>query len=434
MARITVLQGEEILDSRGNPTLRVVAVVDDETRGEASVPSGASTGRHEAHELRDGDPSRYGGRGVQRAVANVEGEIQDALTGMDPEDQRSIDGRLRALDGTPNKVRLGANALLGVSLAVARAAAGVRHLPLYRHLQSLLGTANGTLTLPVPLINVINGGRHADSFLDIQEFLILPVGAPTLREAIRMGAEISHALANVLKTQGFTRTVGDEGGYAPRLERNDEAFGLLTRAVEETGYRLEHDVLLGIDAAASEFFVPETREYVLRAPQVSLSRERLLSLYVEWANSYPLRTIEDPLHEDDWEGWTAATEKLRQSGVQVVGDDLFATNVERLRKGIAVRAATAILVKPNQIGTLTETLDTIRLAQDSGYGVIVSHRSGETGDTFIADLAVATGSGQIKTGGMSRSERIEKYNRLLAIERELGSSAAYLGNAALRTS
>jgi enolase 1/2/3 len=426
MATLSSLRADEVLDSRGNPTLRVTAVLDDGSAGEACVPSGASTGAHEAHELRDGDPKRYSGKGVLKAVANVEGEMQDAVKGMSAEAQATLDEKLKSLDGTRSKSRLGANAILGVSLAVARAAAVAARLPLYAYLRRLTGAARKEpFVLPLPLMNVVNGGRHADSGLDVQEFMVLPVGAPSFREALRMGAEVFHMLGALLKKEGRTTSVGDEGGYAPVLERNDEVFPLLERAVDAAGYRIGTDIVFGIDAAASEFYDARQKSYVLRAPSVVLPRERLIALLNEWVGKHPLKTIEDPLEQDDWEGWTQATEKFRSEGVQVVGDDLFATNSERLKRGMEQKAATAILVKVNQIGTLSETLSVIQLAQQEGYGVVISHRSGETADTFIADLAVATNAGQIKTGSLSRSERVEKYNRLLAIERELGERAIF---------
>lgn len=426
----------EILDSRGNPTVRVSVALTDGSVGAASVPSGASTGAHEAHELRDGETARYGGKGVTRAVANVNGPIAQALRRKNPEQQEAIDETLRALDGTENKAELGANAILGASLAVARAAAVSAGLPLYAYLRRLFGREQKkTHWLPVPLMNVINGGRHADSGLDVQEFMVLPVGAPTFAEALRAGVETFHALGGLLRCAGHATSVGDEGGYAPKLERNDEVFGLLQKAVEATGRSLGNDVVFGIDAAAAEFFSAGkggSGHYVLRAPAVTLSADRLVSLYLEWMKQWPLRTIEDPLEEDDWAGWAKATAKLRDAGAQVVGDDFFVTNAQRLKKGIERRCATAILIKVNQIGTLSETLAAIRLAQEHDYGVIISHRSGETADTFIADLAVAVDAGQIKTGSLSRSERVEKYNRLLEIEAELGKRARYAGAAALR--
>lgn len=426
MARISALHALEILDSRGLPTLRVTVVLDDGSVGDAAVPAGASTGAHEARELRDGESGRYRGRGVRQAVANVEGEIQRALKGSPADEQTRIDETLLSLDGTESKRRLGANAILGVSLAVARAAAISTGMPLYVYLRRLAGLEpEREYLLPVPLINLVNGGRHADSGLDIQEFLCVPAGAPSFAEAVRAGSEIFHALGEILRAEGQSTSVGDEGGYAPHLARNDEVFGLLERAVTATGRVTGRDVVFGIDAAASEFYLAKKQAYVLRAPAVTLPVDRLVSLYAEWVGKWPIKTIEDPLEQDDWAGWAGATEKLRALGVQVVGDDLFVTNVERLRKGITADCATAILVKPNQIGTLSETLAAITLARQHGYAVVISHRSGETADTFIADLAVATDAGQIKTGSLSRSERVEKYNRLLAIERELGERARY---------
>ncbi|MDP3685464.1 MAG: phosphopyruvate hydratase, partial [bacterium] len=424
MAAIAELQALEILDSRGDPTLRVTVMLDDGSVGEASVPSGASTGVHEAHELRDGDDRRYRGKGVQQAVANVEGEIQKALKKRKAEAQDKIDATFRKLDGTDSKERLGANAILGVSLAVARAAAASAHLPLYAYLRRLLGKEQeSSFVLPLPHMNVINGGAHApDSGLDIQEFMILPIGAPTFAEAVRTGSEVFHALGEVVHANGHSRSVGDEGGYAPRLERNDEVFALLERAITATGRAVGKDVVFGLDAAASEFYDTKERAYVLKAPTVTLPADRLVALYAEWIGKWPIKTLEDPLEQDDWDGWVRTTEKLRGLGVQVVGDDFFATNIERLQRGVERKCATAILIKVNQIGTLSETLAAIELAQKHKYGVVVSHRSGETADTFIADLAVATNAGQIKTGSLSRSERVEKYNRLLAIERELGEN------------
>lgn len=435
MAAITGLQALEILDSRGDPTLRVTVTLDDGSVGEASVPSGASTGIHEAHELRDEDDQRYRGKGVRRAVEHVEGEIQKALKKKKADAQGKIDAALRKLDGTQNKERLGANAILGASLAVARAAAVSAHLPLYAYLRRLFGKEQDpTYVLPLPHMNVINGGKHApDSGLDIQEFMVLPVGAPSFAEAIRAGSEIFHALGEAVHASGQSRSVGDEGGYAPRLERNDEVFALLERAITATGRAVGKDVVFGLDAAASEFYDAKERAYVLKAPSVTLPADRLTALYAEWIGKWPIKTLEDPLEQDDWDGWAKATEKLRGLGVQVVGDDFFVTNVERLKRGIERKCATAILIKVNQIGTLSETLAAIELAQKHKYGVVISHRSGETADTFIADLAVATNASQIKTGSLSRSERVEKYNRLLAIERELGERAQYAGASVLMT-
>lgn len=432
MATISSIRALEILDSRGNPTIRTTVVLDDGSVGEASVPSGASTGSHEAHELRDKDTSRYGGKGIQKAVQNVQGEIAQALRGKNPAAQREIDDALRSLDGTENKERLGANAILSVSLAASRAAAVSAKIPLYRYLRSLAGKESElSFVLPLPLMNLLNGGKHADSGLEVQEFMVLPIGAPTFADAVRMGAEIFHTLGDHLREKGFSTGVGDEGGYAPALGRNDVALATLVRAIERAGYKPGEQVLLGIDAAASEFAGEGGQQYMIRSAKQPLSREQMLSLYADWVRAYPLRSIEDPLFEDDWDGWTEATTKLTGMGVQVVGDDFFVTKASRLQEGIQRRAATAILVKVNQIGTLSETLETIALAQKHGYGVIISHRSGETSDTFIADLAVAVNAGQIKTGSLSRSERVEKYNRLLAIEQELEEKATYAGGGAL---
>lgn len=433
-ATIAAIRALEILDSRGNPTVRVMVQLSDGSIGVASVPSGASTGKHEAHELRDGEMGRYEGKGVLNAVAAVAGPIQKALHRRRPQRQAEIDRVLCELDGTSTKSKLGANAILGASLAVARAAATAARLPLYAYLRALAGgTSEEPHVLPVPLMNIVNGGRHADSGLDIQEYMILPTGVSTFREALRAGSEVFHALGKLLHASGQAVGVGDEGGYAPHLTRNDEVFELLERAVQETGREPGVDVVFGIDAAASEFYESKQRAYALRAPRVLLTPDRLVSLYAEWVSKWPLRTLEDPLEQDDWNGWAKATSKLQRLGVQVVGDDFFVTNVERLQKGIDRRCATAILIKVNQIGTLSETISSIALAQKHGYGVIISHRSGETADTFIADLAVAVNAGQIKTGALSRSERVEKYNRLLEIEAELGERAVYPGATALRT-
>ncbi|MDO8511886.1 MAG: phosphopyruvate hydratase [bacterium] len=419
MSTIKNIYAQEILDSRGNPTVRATVVLDDGTIGEASVPSGASTGIHEAHELRDGDKKRYGGKGVLRAVENINGEISELLAGEDAGDQKRLDKRMIDADGTRNKERLGANAILGVSLAVARAVAQFQDVPLYVYLRGISGLKAKNFVLPTPMMNVINGGAHADSGLDVQEFMIIPQ-AKEFNQKLRVGVEIFHALASILKKKGYSTAVGDEGGYAPKLQRNDEALEVLAEAVAQGGYKLNSDIKFGLDVAASEFYSESEDAYVLNAPAVKLSRERLISLYSEWAKKFPISSIEDPLNQDDWQGWTQVTEKLG-GGLQIVGDDFFVTNIERLQKGIDTKAANAILIKVNQIGTLSETLSAITLAQKNNYGVIISHRSGETADTFIADLAVGTNAGQIKTGSLSRSERVEKYNRLLVIERELSS-------------
>jgi len=417
MTKIKNIFAQEILDSRGNPTVKASVVLDDGVVGEASVPSGASTGIHEAHELRDEDKARFAGKGVLKAVANVETEIAALLVGKDVTDQKALDQAMIDADGTKNKERLGANAILGVSLAIARAAAQSENLPLYAYLRKISGLKSKDYVLPVPTMNVINGGRHADSGLDVQEFMIIPQ-AKEFKERLRIGVEIFHVLAGILKKKGYSTAVGDEGGYAPKLSRNDEALEVLVQAAEGAGYKLGTDVKFGLDVAASEFYSASEDAYALTAPPIKLSRERLISLYSEWAKKFPIALIEDPLHQDDWEGWTVATEKLGANGLQIVDDDFFVTNIERLQKGIDTKAANAILIKVNQIGTLSETLAAINLAQKNNYGVVISHRSGETADTFIADLAVGTNAGQIKTGSLSRSERVEKYNRILAIEKE----------------
>lgn len=434
ISTISTVRALEILDSRGDPTVRVTVTLSDGSSGTASVPGGASRGKHEAYELRDTEePARYRGKGVQKAVANVEGPIASALRRRNPEKQERIDEVLRSLDGTPDKSALGANAIVGVSLAVARAAASACNLPLYAYLRSLTGSdRKEPYLLPLPHLNVVNGARHADSGLDIQEFLVLPIAAPSFREALRAGSEVFKALGEHLQSLGHSTTVGDEGGYAPKLERNDEVFELLRRAVESSGRALGSDIVFGIDAAASGFHDSAAGgSYALRAPTVTLTTDRLIALYAEWMSTWPLRTIEDPLAEDDWDGWAKATEKLHAAGAQIVGDDLFVTNLDRLKQGVERRCATAILIKVNQIGTLSETLAAVAFARTHHYGVVISHRSGETADTFIADLAVAVGSGQMKAGSVSRGERVEKYNRLLAIEAELGEQARYAGAAAL---
>ena len=418
MSTIKNIFAQEILDSRGNPTVKASVVLEDGIIGEASVPSGASTGIHEAHELRDGDKTRFGGKGVMKAVENVNGEIAKLLFGKNPEDQNAIDKLMIDADGTKNKERLGANAILGVSLATARAVSQSNKMPLYAYLRKISGIEAKNYVLPTPMMNVINGGAHADSGLDVQEFMIIPQ-AVNFKDKLRVGVEIFHTLAGILKKKGYSTAVGDEGGYAPRLQRNDEALEVLVQAVDQAGYKLNSDVKFGLDVAASEFYNESEDVYVLNAPTVKLSRERLISLYSEWSQKFPISSIEDPLGQDDWQGWTQVTEKLGSQGLQVVGDDFFVTNIERLQKGIDTKAGNAILIKVNQIGTLSETLSAIALAQKNNYGVVISHRSGETADTFIADLAVGTNAGQIKTGSLSRSERVEKYNRLLAIERDL---------------
>jgi len=411
------VEAREILDSRGNPTVEAEARLADGSVGVAAVPSGASTGTHEAVELRDGDPERFGGLGVLKACLAVEDEIAPEIEGMDALEQRAIDGVMAALDGTPDKSRFGANAILGVSLAVARAAATSLGLPLYRY----LGGPQAHL-LPVPLLNVINGGRHADNPLELQEFLLAPVGAVSFSEALRWGAEVFHALQTALRQKGLSTGVGDEGGFAPNVSAAAEALEFLVQAIEAVGLEPGTEVALAMDPAASEIFVEE--RYRLEG-QDRTSAE-MIEFYRRLLDSFPIVSIEDPLAEDDWDGWTAITESLDER-VQLVGDDLFVTNPERLEQGIEQDAANSILVKVNQIGKLTETLDVIRMAKDAGYGVVISHRSGETEDTTIADIAVATGAGQIKAGAPSRGERTAKYNRLLRIEEALGETARYAG-------
>ena len=421
MAIIEQVGAREILDSRGNPTVEVEIALDDGTLTRAAVPSGASTGEHEAVELRDGG-DRYGGKGVRKAVEGVLGEIAPAVIGLDAVEQRSVDQALLDLDGTPDKSRLGANALLGVSLAVARAAAESSGLELFRY----LGGPNAHV-LPVPMMNILNGGAHADTSVDVQEFMIAPIGAPTFRESLRWGAEVYHALKSELKAKGLSTGLGDEGGFAPDLAGGTrEALDLIAAAIAKAGYTLGRDVALALDVAATEFYSPGTG---YKFEGTERTAEQMAQFYDELLSAYPLVSIEDPLSEDDWDGWVALTDLIGDK-VQLVGDDLFVTNPERLEDGIAKGAANALLVKVNQIGTLTETLDAVELAHRNGYKSMMSHRSGETEDTTIADLAVAVGSGQIKTGAPARSERVAKYNQLLRIEDALGDSARYAGDVA----
>jgi enolase len=422
MSQIDQIHAREILDSRGNPTVEADVVLKSGERGRAAVPSGASTGEHEAVELRDGDENRYGGKGVQKAVANVNGPIARELKGMDALDQGAIDGKLLELDNTPNKSNLGANALLAVSMATARAASSFRKLPLYRYLGG--SEAN---TLPVPMMNIVNGGAHADNNVDFQEFMIVPVGAETFSEALRMGAEVFHTLKSVLKKKGYATSVGDEGGFAPNLKSNEEAIETILEAVSQSGFKAGQEVLLALDPAASEFY--DGSSYVFKkSDRRKLSSLEMISFWQDWAGKYPIISIEDGMAENDWDGWKALTDEIG-SKVQLVGDDLFVTNTKFLQKGIDLGVANSILIKVNQIGTLTETLECIELAKSSGRTAVISHRSGETEDAFIADLAVATNAGQIKTGSLSRSDRIAKYNQLLRIEEELGGAARYLGRA-----
>lgn len=420
MAYIEAVLAREILDSRGNPTVEVEVLLDDGEMGRAAVPSGASTGAFEAYELRDGDKGRYQGKGVHKAVLAVIDELGPAVEGLEASDQRVVDNALREVDGTENKKRVGANAILGVSLAVAHAAAASSELPLFRY----LGGPNAHL-LPVPLMNIINGGAHADTGVDIQEFMVLPIGAPNFTEALRWGAETYHSLKSLLKSKGFATGLGDEGGFAPDLANNRAALDLIVEAIEKAGYTPGSDIALGLDVASTEFF----ENGVYRFEGKDRSSEEMTTYYEELVANYPLVTIEDPLAEDDWAGYAHLTPSLGKK-VQIVGDDLFVTNPARLADGISKGAANSLLVKVNQIGTLSETFDAVSLAQRAGYTAILSHRSGETEDTTIADLAVATNAGQIKTGAPARSERVAKYNQLLRIEEELGEAAAYAGRSA----
>ena len=422
MTAIAAIVGREIIDSRGNPTVEVDVALEGGHFGRAAVPSGASTGAHEAHELRDGG-KRYGGKGVKKAVEAVNGEIAKALKGKDVEDQRGLDQLLRDLDGTATKKRLGANAILGVSLAAAKAAAAAHKLPLYRY----LGGAEATL-LPVPMMNILNGGVHADNPIDFQEFMIAPVGAASIAEAVRMGAEIFHALKRALKDAGHNTNVGDEGGFAPNLASTKQALDFVMAAIAAAGFKPGADVYIALDVAATELY--RDGLYVLQGEGRKLAAKDMAAYYAELAANYPIYSIEDGMSEDDWDGWRALTDILGRS-CQLVGDDLFVTNVARLKEGIEKGIANAILVKVNQIGTLTETLDAVRMAQEAGYAAVMSHRSGETEDATIADLAVATNCGQIKTGSLARSDRVAKYNQLIRIEEELGSSARYAGAAVL---
>jgi enolase len=423
MTQIEHIHAREILDSRGNPTVEADVTLVGGTMGRAAVPSGASTGEHEAVELRDGDPKRFGGLGVLKAVRNVNEVIAPELKGKDALDQKAIDRLLIVLDGTTNKANLGANALLAVSMATARAAAGYQRLPLYRY----LGRANAN-TLPVPMMNIINGGAHADNNVDFQEFMIVPVGAAKFSEALRMGAEIFHTLKSVLKKKGYATSVGDEGGFAPNLKSNEEAIETIIEAIAQAGYQAGENVLLALDPAASEFY--DGTSYVFKKSDGRrLQSDQMVAFWKEWASKYPIISIEDGMAENDWDGWKSLTEAIGQN-VQLVGDDLFVTNTKFLQKGIELGVANSILIKVNQIGTLSETLECIELAKSARRTAVISHRSGETEDAFIADLAVATNAGQIKTGSLSRSDRIAKYNQLLRIEEELGDAAIYPGRAA----
>ena len=427
MSAIADIRAREILDSRGNPTVEADVILKSGALGRAAVPSGASTGEREALELRDDEPKRYLGKGVRRACANVNGEIKNALVGQDARAQTEVDAVMLKLDGTPTKSRLGANALLAVSLAAARAAAADAKQPLYKYLNGLAG--NVPMQMPVPMMNIINGGAHADNNIDFQEFMILPVGAATFAEALRAGTEVFHALKKVLQGLGYSTAVGDEGGFAPNLKSNEEALQVILQGIEKAGYKAGTDIALGMDVASSEFC--KTGFYVLESEGASLSADQFTDKLAGWVAKYPILSIEDGCGENDWAGWALLTQKLGKK-IQLVGDDLFVTNTAILAEGIKRGIANSILIKVNQIGTLSETLAAIAMARTAGYTAVISHRSGETEDAFIADLAVATGTGQIKTGSLSRSDRVAKYNQLLRIEEALGKAAVYPGRQALR--
>ena len=426
--RVTHVHAREILDSRGNPTVEVDVALERNARGRAAVPSGASTGQREALELRDGDQSRYGGKGVRRAVANVNGEIAKALIGRDL-DQRAVDQTMIALDGTPTKSRLGANAMLGVSMAFARSAAAAEQVPLFRHLAALYG--HDRFTLPAPMMNILNGGAHADSSVDFQEFMVMPLNAPSFSEALRWGADIFHALRAILKTRGQSTGVGDEGGFAPNLASNRQALEVVLEAIGKAGLKAGADVWIALDVASSELWAGGGRYTFKKSGEPDRTSDAMIRLYEDWIREYPIVSIEDGLAEGDWSGWQRLTAALG-SRVQLVGDDVFVTNPEILKKGIADGVGNALLVKLNQIGTVTETLDAVRMAAKAGYATITSHRSGETEDSTIADLAVATAGGQIKTGSASRTDRMCKYNQLLRIEEELGAAATFAGRMAIK--
>ncbi len=422
MSQIADIRAREIIDSRGNPTVEADVILDSGAMGRAAVPSGASTGSREAIELRDGDKSRFMGKGVLKAVENINGEIREALLGMDPSDQVKIDQAMIDLDGTPNKARLGANAILAVSMATAKAAAADEGLPLYRYLAT-----SDEFLMPVPMMNIINGGEHADNSVDLQEFMIMPVGAPSINEAIRWGAEVFHNLKKVLSDKGYNTAVGDEGGFAPDLKSNEEAITVILEAIDKAGYKAGEDIFIAIDAASSEFY--KDGNYVLGSENKTLSSEEFADFLNDWVDRYPIISVEDGMDEGDWDGWKVLTEKIGNKA-QLVGDDLFVTNPAILAEGIEKHIGNSILIKVNQIGTLTETLAAIKMAKENGYTAVISHRSGETEDTTIADLAVATSAGQIKTGSMSRSDRIAKYNQLIRIAEELGDKASYAGKGA----
>jgi len=424
--QIESIKAREVLDSRGNPTVEVDCVLAGGIRGRSIVPSGASTGEHEALELRDGDKKRYLGKGVLKAVHNVNRIIGPALTGQDATLQSHIDQVMISMDGTKNKSKLGANAMLGVSMAIARAAAQSHGLPLFRYIGGVKASV-----LPVPMMNIVNGGAHADNNVDLQEFMIMPIGAPTMPEAIRMGAEVFHHLKKILHDSGHGTAVGDEGGFAPNLKSNQEAIELILKAIQAAGYKPGDEIALALDAASSEFYDKQGKYVFKKSDKSMKTADDMVNLYAEWVNKYPIVSIEDGLAEDDWDGWQALTRELGKK-VQLVGDDLFVTNTERLARGMAMGVGNAILIKVNQIGTLTQTLDAINMARKASYGIVISHRSGESEDTFIADLAVATNAGQIKTGSMSRTDRVAKYNQLLRINEELAEQAVYAGADALK--
>lgn len=426
MTTIVDVKAREIMDSRGNPTVEVDVVLESGVLGRAAIPSGASTGEHEAVELRDGDKSRYLGKGVQTAVNNVNDIIAEEVIGLDAAEQAILDKHLNALDGTPNKAKLGANAILGVSMAACKAAADAFELPLYQY----IGGVNAKL-LPVPMMNIINGGKHADNNVDLQEFMVMPAGATSFAEALRMGAETFHSLKSVLKKKGYNTAVGDEGGFAPDLKSNEEALQVIMEAIEKANYKAGQDIFIALDPASSEFFSKEKNKYILASEKRELTPEQMVDYYAGLVAKYPIVSIEDGMAEDDWDGWKLMTEKLGHK-IQLVGDDLFVTNTNRLRRGIELGVCNSILIKLNQIGTLTETLDAIQMAHRAGYTAVISHRSGETEDSTIADVVVATNSGQIKTGSTSRSDRIAKYNQLIRIEEMLGEAALFAGKSVLK--
>jgi len=431
--RIASLRGRQVLDSRGNPTVEAEVNLTGGFSGRAAVPSGASTGEHEALELRDADKSKYLGRGVLKAVENINTHIARAIAGSDAADQKSLDAKMLALDGTANKGQLGANAILAVSMAAARAAAAQLGQPLYKYL-ARYSTVPGSSTLPVPMMNILNGGAHADNSVDFQEFMVVPVGAPSFTEALRWGVEVFHHLKSVLKKRGYSTAVGDEGGFAPNCKSNDEAIEVVLEAITVAGYKPGEQIAIALDPAASEFYDKAAGKYFFKKSDKSQhSSEQMVAYWTDWARQFPIVSIEDGMAEDDWAGWSLLTRELGGK-MQLVGDDLFVTNTKRLSRGIADKVANAILIKLNQIGTVTETIEAIEMARKAGFASIISHRSGETEDTFIADLAVATSAGQIKTGSASRTDRVAKYNQLLRIEEELGSAAKFPGRAALAVS